>query len=222
MLCYLNGNILQKHLEFIILDVNGVGYEVIVPASTLCLLPHEGQQTQVYISTYIREDAFRLYGFITMFDKSVFETLLDVSGIGPKVALALLGGADGFELCNLIIGNRIERLTNIPGIGAKTAERIVLELKAKCQKLLARFQEQQLFSKFDAQTSRNHERSQAINGHALLEDLNSALTNMGYKEKQFAQLIENIQKRLNLGEELVFEEILKDSLKKLSERILKG
>lgn len=221
MICYLSGVLLQKHLEFVILDVHGVGYEVIVPASTLCVLPREGEHAQVYVSTYVREDAFRLYGFNTIFDKNVFEALLGVSGIGPKVALALLGAADGFAVCDLIIGNQTERLTNIPGVGTKTAERLVLELKSKCQKLIVRYREQQLFSTADTQLPRNIQKNQSLRATALLEDLNSALANMGYKEKQVAPLVEVVQKRLHAGEELAFEDILKDSLKKLSEKILK-
>lgn len=224
MICHLNGTLLQKYPEFIILDVNGVGYEVIVPASTLCALPHQGTQTELYISTYIREDAFRLYGFITLFDKQVFESLLEVSGIGPKVAISLLCAMNGAALCNSIIGHQIAHLTNIPGIGAKTAERLVLELKTKCQKLLSRFREQQLFStnEVSTQTEYQNQMNHSVHTSALLDDLNSALANMGYKEKQYATILQTIQKRLNMGEILVFEELLKDSLKKLSERVLKN
>lgn len=224
MICHLNGTLLQKYPDFIILDVNGVGYKVIVPASTLCALPRQGTQAQLYISTYIREDAFRLYGFITLFDKQIFESLLDVSGVGPKVAIALLGAMNGAELCNLIIGNQINQLTNIPGIGGKTAERLVLELKTKSQKLLARFREQQLFSTdaVSMQTEYQNQTNLSLHTSALLDDLNSALANMGYKEKQYNTILQTLQKRLNMGETLVFEEILRDSLKKLSEKVLKN
>lgn len=222
MICYLKGKILQKHLEFIILDVQGVGYEVLIPPNILTVLPSELQPIEMYISTYIREDSFRLYGFLTMFNKQIFEALLEVSGIGPKVALALLGSIDGFDLCHVIIAQQVSYLTKVPGIGAKTAERLILELKGKCQKLLIRAKEHELFMSSRAQTSSFAQGSSALSDKMILDDLSSALLNMGYKEKQFAFLLEGFQKRLKYGESLVFEGILKESLKKLSERILKG
>ena len=106
-----------------------VAYEVEVPASSLCLLPPLNQEAELYIITHVREDALRLFGFANYFDKLIFDSLIQVSGIGPKAALALLGVVDGFELCDMIINNQVVRLTSIPGIGAKTAERLVLELK---------------------------------------------------------------------------------------------
>jgi len=222
MICYLNGKIIQKHIEFIILDVNGVGYEVLLPTNTLADLPSENTMLELYISTYIREDSFRLYGFLTMFDKQVFQALLDVSGIGPKVALALLSAINGFELCELILLHQTSSLTKIPGIGAKTAERLVLELKTKCQKLLSRFKEQQLFATNNLEKTKQPQKSSFLEGKHLLEDLNSALLNMGYKEKQLIPIISPLEKRIKYGEAFVFEDVLKDSLKKLSEHILKG
>ncbi len=223
MICYLKGKLLQKHLEFIILDVNGVGYEVLIPPNILTVLPKENSPVEFYISTYIREDSFRLYGFLTMFNKQIFETLLDVSGVGPKVAVALLGSIEGTDLCEIVISQQHSYLTKIPGIGAKTAERLVLELKGKCQKLLTRFKEQELFM---APQKVQNDPSQidhfVAGGKMMLDDLNSALVNMGYKEKQLLPLIEKFKIRLKHGESLIFEEILKESLKKLSERILKG
>lgn len=221
MICYLKGKILQKHLDFIILDVNGVGYEVLMPANMCSALPHENDTTELYILTYVREDAFRLYGFSSMFNKQIFESLLDVSGIGPKAALAILGTMDGHALCDVVLSHQPQILTKIPGIGSKTAERLVLELKSKCQKLLSKAAEQNLFSPQKESLNGNNTR-QIIETKQVLDDLKSALGNMGYKEKQFSKILESFHKRLKYGEVLKFEDMLKETLKKLSEHILKG
>ena len=134
MIGYLKGILFEKKPDHILLLVGGVGYEIEVPASSLCSLPELNKEVSLYIITHVREDALRLFGFISYFDKLVFDALIQVSGIGPKAALALLGVVDGFELSDLIIQNQVVRLTSIPGIGAKTAERLVLELKTKLQK----------------------------------------------------------------------------------------
>lgn len=234
MIGFLRGVVLEKSIDSVLVDVSGVGYEVIVPASTLCALPTENEIATMYIYTYVREDSIRLYGFSSLFDKKVFECLLDVSGIGPKAAVLLLGSYDGKELCDIILDNRIMLLTSIPGIGSKTAERIILELKTKCQKLLARFYEprKQPIQKVVETTNKQEFLfdQKPVDASALrkqkyeylLDDLKSALINLGYKDKQFYSIVNSIKKRMDDGEHITLESGLKEALKKLSSHVLKN
>ena len=228
MIGYLKGILFEKKPDHIILLVNGVGYEVEVPASSLCLLPPLNQEAELYIITHVREDALRLFGFANYFDKLIFDSLIQVSGIGPKAALALLGVVDGFELCDMIINNQVVRLTSIPGIGAKTAERLVLELKTKLQKVQARYEgSERVVTLFDDNMKLEkkpipQKQTTKLIRTQIVDDLKSALSNLGYKEKQFAQVVEHFAQKIHAGEDLPFEVALKQVLKKLSEHVLKN
>jgi Holliday junction DNA helicase RuvA len=125
----LRGRILEKSPNRVVVDVNGVGYEVSVPLSTFYGLGEPGSDIALRIHTHVREEALALYGFVTALEQDLFTRLIDVSGIGPKVALAVLSGMEPLELMHAIERSDVARLTNIPGVGKKTAERIVLELK---------------------------------------------------------------------------------------------
>ena len=129
MIAHLRGRISEKHPNRVIVDVNGVGYDVFVPLSTFYGLGDAGTDTALRIHTHVREDALLLYGFATLLEQEIFERLIGVSGIGPKVALAVLSGLEPQELIRAIERGDIARLTSIPGVGKKTSERIVLELK---------------------------------------------------------------------------------------------
>ena len=129
MIAHLRGSILEKHPNRIVLDVNGVGYDVFVPLSTFYGLGEPGSTMALRIHTHVREDAFLLYGFATQLELELFERLIGVSGIGPKVALAVLSGIEPLEFIRAIERGDLARLTAIPGVGKKTSERIVLELK---------------------------------------------------------------------------------------------
>ncbi len=232
MIGYLKGILLEKKPEHILLYVNGVGYEVEVPASSLCLLPKLNEPVALYILTHVREDSFRLFGFVNYFDKLIFDSLIQVSGIGPKAALALLGVVDGFELCDFIIHNQVVRLTSIPGIGAKTAERLVLELKTKLQKLLARYEGERapspdVVTLFPEESLQEHVKATPKQKDNLIrrqtvDDLKSALANLGYKEKQTAEVVEHFAKKIHAGEDIPFEIALKQVLKKMSEHVFKN
>lgn len=137
MIGLLRGTLLEKTPDALLLDVGGVGYEVSVPMSSLCALPAEGEHATLYVHTHVREDAIRLFGFASLFDRKVFEALVSVTNVGPRLALQLLGPLDGVELCQAITEGRAPLLVSIPGVGAKTAERLILELKPKLLKLLA-------------------------------------------------------------------------------------
>jgi Holliday junction DNA helicase RuvA len=129
VIAHLRGRIFEKHPNRLVLDINGVGYDVFVPLSTFYGLGEPGTETALRIHTHVREDALILYGFATLLEQELFERLIGVSGIGPKVALAVLSGIEPVELIRAIERGDLARLTAIPGVGKKTSERIVLELK---------------------------------------------------------------------------------------------
>ncbi|MFL6448268.1 MAG: Holliday junction branch migration protein RuvA [Bryobacteraceae bacterium] len=131
MIGYLRGTILEKTPNRVVLDAGGVGYEVLIPISTFTALPNEGASAALRIFTHVREDALALFGFATPEEKNVFERLISVSGIGPKLGLQVLSGLATPELVSAIRGGDVGRLVRIPGVGKKTAERIVLELRDK-------------------------------------------------------------------------------------------
>jgi holliday junction DNA helicase RuvA len=131
MIGYLRGTILEKHPNQVVIEAAGVGYDVQIPISTFTALPDQGATAALRIHTHVREDALLLFGFATIEEKSVFERLISVSGIGPKLAITVLSGLPTAELVTAIRSSDLPRLVRIPGIGKKTAERIVLELKDK-------------------------------------------------------------------------------------------
>jgi len=131
MIAHLRGVILEKHPNQVIVEAGGVGYDVSVPISTYAALPDKGGEVRLHIHTHVREDTFALYGFLTADEKMLFERLITVSGIGPAVAVKVLSGLPVAELIAAIRGGAVEQLVRIPGIGKKTAERIVLELREK-------------------------------------------------------------------------------------------
>jgi holliday junction DNA helicase RuvA len=131
MIAHLHGTLLEKHPNVVIVDVHGVGYEVTIPVSAFSSLPEKGQPVELHIHTHVREDALSLFGFITASDRTLFEKLITVSGIGPKLAITTLSGLTAADLVNAIRSGAIEQLVRIPGVGKKTAERMVLELRDK-------------------------------------------------------------------------------------------
>jgi Holliday junction DNA helicase RuvA len=135
MIAYLRGTILDKQPNLIIVDVQGVGYEVHVPLSTYYDVGDIGADVALRIHTHVREDALHLYGFLTPLEQQLFERLIGISGIGPKLAVAVLSGIEPGELVGAVQRHDVARLTGIPGIGRKTAERIVLELKDRLARL---------------------------------------------------------------------------------------
>ena len=131
MIAHLRGRILEKHPSHLILEAAGVGYQVTISVPSFSGLPSEGAEVSLYIHTHVREDTLALYGFLRPAEKQLFEKLITVSGIGPKLAITILSGMQADEMVAAIRGNDVGRLTRIPGIGRKTAERIVLELHDK-------------------------------------------------------------------------------------------
>src|SRR5579884_3314430 len=131
MIAFLRGKLLEKHPNQAIVDTGGAGYDVTIPVSTFSALGEAGGEVRLRIHTHVREDALQLFGFATAEEKAVFERLISVSGIGPKLGITVLSGLATAELIAAIRESRIEQLVRIPGVGKKTAERIVLELKDK-------------------------------------------------------------------------------------------
>ncbi len=131
MIAHLRGTLLEKHPNLVIVDTGGVGYEVTIPVSAYSSLPETGAEVQLHIHTHVREDALLLFGFVSAADKALFEKLITVSGIGPKLAVTALGGLTAPDLAQAIREGSVEQLVRIPGVGKKTAERMVLELRDK-------------------------------------------------------------------------------------------
>jgi len=135
MIAYLRGKLLEKHPNQAIVETGGVGYDVIIPVSTFSGLGDTGSEVRLRIYTHVREDALQLFGFLTAEEKTVFERLISVSGIGPKLAITVLSGLATPDLVSAIREGSVERLVRIPGVGKKTAERMVLELREKLDML---------------------------------------------------------------------------------------
>lgn len=131
MIALLRGTLVEKNPSQAILEVGGVGYAVIIPISTFSGLPDVGAETRLRIYTHVREDTLALYGFLTQDEKNLFEKLIGVSGIGPGLAVRVLSGMPAPDLLGAIRRNELDKLVRIPGVGKKTAERIVLELRDK-------------------------------------------------------------------------------------------
>jgi Holliday junction DNA helicase RuvA len=135
MIAFLRGKLLEKHPNQVIVDTAGVGYDVVIPISTFSALPDTGAEIALRIHTHVREDALALFGFFTSEEKALFERLISVSGIGPSLAIKVLSGLAAGAIIDAIRGGHVEQLVRIPGVGKKTAERMVLELKDKLEGL---------------------------------------------------------------------------------------
>lgn len=135
MIAYLNGKLFTKATNTVVIDVNGVGYEVHIPLSTYYELGDIGSATVLHIYTHVREDVLQLFGFRSVLEKELFLRLIGVTGVGPKLALTLLSGPSAAELVQSILSNNLVQLTGIPGVGRKIAERLVLELRDKLKNL---------------------------------------------------------------------------------------
>src|SRR5438876_6518662 len=173
MIAHLSGTLLSKQATSVILDVAGVGYEVTIPLSTFYELEEPGSDVQLRIYTHVREDALQLYGFKTARERELFLRLISVSGIGPKLGITLLSGMSADEMIASIRTNNLARLTLIPGVGRKTAERLVMELRDKIAALSSPELEEELGAKPSVSVTPSED---AVRADAL-----SALVNLGYQ-----------------------------------------
>jgi Holliday junction DNA helicase RuvA len=198
VIAHLRGRLLEKHPNRVVIDVAGVGYEVHVPVSSFYGLGDAGSDVALRIHTHVREDTLSLFGFGTGLELQLFERLIAISGIGPRVALAVLSGIEPFDLVEAINRADLARLTAIPGVGRKTAERIVLELKDKMAALAA-------VPATDGTASSA--------GGAMRDDLLSALLNLGYHRPAAEKALDAALKQApGAG----FEDALRAALKHLS------
>jgi Holliday junction DNA helicase RuvA len=197
MIAFLRGRVLEKSPNRIIIDVNGVGYDLHVPLSTYYDIGDAGSDVSLRVHTHVREDALQLYGFLTPLELLVFERLIGISGIGPKLALAVLSGIGSRELVTAVQAADIARLTRIPGVGKKTAERIVLELKDRLGDVPA--------DPGAAGTPRS-------TGDRLRTDLISALENLGYHRPLAERAVDATRKADGVA---TFEDALKSALREL-------
>jgi len=178
MIALLTGQIAHKSPDHLIVDVNGVGYRVMIPFSTYYELPEEGA-ISLYIHTSVREDAIQLYGFRTRTEKSFFQLLISVSGIGPKLARDILSNIQPPQLSAALQQGDLHKLSAIPGIGKKTAERLVVELRDKVGKL-------------ETGASPAEAVGRTLPSAGLLDDVTSALLNLGYKEAQVKKALAEV------------------------------
>ena len=200
MISHLKGLLFKKSPESIIIDIHGVGYEVIAPLSTFYAMPEENEEASLFIHTHVREDAFTLFGFQTTLEKDIFRLLISVSGIGPKLGVNILSGIGPMELLGAIAHRDAAKLQTIPGVGKKTAERMILELKDKAEKLGVDLElpSTQVVSRKD---------------EMILKDALSALQNLGYSTKPAKSAIE---KALAVQNNASLEWIIREALRLLA------
>ena len=197
MIAWLKGRLVEKHPTRLIVDVRGVGYDLAVPVSTFYAVGDPGAEVTLRVHTHVREDAIALYGFLSAFELLVFERLIATSGIGPKLALAVLSGIEAVDFVGAVQRGDVSRLTRIPGVGKKTAERICLELKDR------------LPPAGDAGVPA----AIAPATNAMRDDLVSALENLGYHRSAVDKVLD---KQLAGDESPRFEAALRATLKELA------
>ena len=198
MIAHLKGKLTHKSPVVIIIDVNGVGYQVFVPLSTFYALPELESEISLGIHTHMREEALKLFGFYTIDEKIIFEKLITINKVGPKLALTILSGMPPAEILSTINSNDIVKLSTIPGIGRKTAERLILEMRDKMDGLSL---------DFVATKDPGPEKE-------LFDDALSALVNLGYKKSQAELALKKVY--AESVEDNSIENLIKDSLNLLS------
>ena len=196
MIAHLAGTLLEKHVQRLVVDVGGVGYDVQVPLSTFYAVGEPGARVTLRIHTHVREDALQLFGFVTALELSLFQRLIAVSGIGPKVALAVLSGIEPNDLIRAVKGSDIARLTRIPGVGKKTSERIVVELKDRLP-----------------QVEEPAASDTAVDASDVRDNVLSALVNLGYQRASVEKVVDTVLRKIESRE---FEPLLREVLKSLS------
>lgn len=196
MIAHLRGTLAHKTATHVIIDVQGVGYGLAVPLSTFYRLPETGQSVSLNVHTHVKEDAIQLFGFLTPQEKEVFQIMISVSGIGPRLALNILSGISAEDLGQAISTQNFAKLTGIPGVGRKTAERIVFELRDKIIDILGKV----------SAPPAEHE--------PVTNDALSALLNLGYKRAVAKNAVDAVMREL--GETPSLEVVLTEALKKLS------
>lgn len=196
MISILKGKLVKKELDCVIVDVGGVGYEVFIPLSTYSKLPEPGQEVTLEIKMHVSDSTIELYGFLTPIEKQIYSALIQVPGIGPKLARAILSGIEARELKVAILRNDLLRIKSIPRVGQKLAEKILIELKEKLKPLIEEGVDKDMESRTE-----------------LRENLLKALQGLGYKRNEVYDIVNDVinkaDKKLDIGA------LLKETLKKL-------
>lgn len=191
MISFMRGKIIEKKPGEVVVDINGIGYKAYVPLSTYFKLGSVGEVTSLFISTFIKEDNINLYGFMTKDERALFERLTKINGVGPRLALNILSGLGPEEFAETVEKGEAHRLYSLPGVGRKTAMRVIVELSGK----------------FGTEEKKNS---------GIKEDVLSALMNLGYKKKDVIEIVEKTLKKC--GSEDGFEKVLKEVLKAIAKR----
>ena len=194
MIGFLRGQIHLRSAELVLLDVQGVGYELTCPLTTIEQMPPEGEECSIFVKTHVREDQITLFGFSSLNQRKLFEHLTSVSGVGPRLALACLSGMREEELVKAVVNGEAKRLSSVPGIGKRTAERIILDLRPKFEK--------------------SYPLSEATpNATPLLDDLRSALNNLNYPSKQVEEYITEVREQ---AADMSFDDLLRGAISKFA------
>jgi Holliday junction DNA helicase RuvA len=200
MIAHLQGVLVVKTVERVVLDVHGVGYQAVVPLSTYYALPDVQERVTLLTTMYVREDTMRLYGFATPGEQEMFELLISVTSVGPRLALNMLSSLTAVDLRQTIAQAETRRLQAIPGVGRKTAERVVLELQEKMAALgLSASGQSSLLVSADEQ---------------VMRDVISALLNLGYRQQEAEKAVRAA--RAKQDDSLTLEALLKDALQELA------
>ena len=197
MIAHLIGKLIYKSPDHSIVDVNGIGYKIFTPLSTYYVLPKTGESVTLHIHTRVREDELKLFGFLTEEEQTIFEKLITINKVGPKLALGILSGMSPENLLTAIMSNDAARLSTIPGVGKKTAERLTLEMKDKLSDLTFEME--------------NQKDTEAPEGP--YEDALSALVNLGYKKPQAEKSLKSAYNKI--GKDSSLEDLIKESLNNL-------
>jgi len=201
MIALICGKIAYKEIASVVIDANGVGYRVFIPLTTFYELPEAGESVTLHVHTHVKEDAINLFGFYTTQERDLFQLMISVSGIGPKIAMNIISGLAPHDLFQAIAGGNVAKLVGIPGVGRKMAERLILELKEKIAKKMSL------------------EKAPAVNDQQkddelIKEDVLSALVNLGYKNNTAKDALDKV---LRLSEEKpTLDALLKKTLKILA------
>ena len=209
MIAHLQGILHTKKAEEIVIDVHGVGYFVLIPLSTYYKLPEQGEKVSVYIYTHVREDTFQLFGFFTSEERKTFELLLKVDKVGPKLARSILSHILPEEFRSALLSSAINRLNSIPGIGEKTARRLILELKDKIPQTISN----------DLNIAEEDTAASLPQENTIQEDVITALVNLGYSKILAERTVNKILlAKGNNNHEFSLEELMKKALSQLGKR----
>lgn len=202
MYAYIKGELAEKNIDHIVVEAGGIGYLIYVPAQSIDYLPDEGDQIKVYTYLYIREDAMVLYGFLTKDDLEIFKMLITVSGIGPKGGLGILSTLSADDLRFAILSGDSKTISNAPGIGAKTAQRVIIDLKDKMS----------LEEAFEKKLDNNADGVQKTLNSSIKNDAVMALSALGYSSAESLKAVSKV----DITDDMDVEDVLKLALKNMS------